>query len=58
MSHALHDHLMLTVAGTTFMTTAILEAGRVSLDSGCRPIEILYEGADQEHPSGLRPAAL
>jgi len=46
----------LATVGTTALTTAILEAGRRSLDEGGRPMEILYEGADPHFPSGLRPA--
>jgi len=28
---------------TTFQGTAILEAGRISLDNDCRPIDIVYD---------------
>lgn len=50
------DASLATVA-TTALTTAMLEAGRLSLDAGGKPIEILYEGADPHFPSGLRPAS-
>jgi hypothetical protein len=46
----------LATIGTTFLTTAILEAGRRSLDDNSRPYDILYEGADKELPSGLKAA--
>lgn len=40
---------------TTLRTTAILEAGRRSLDSVGRPVEILYEHAvDPCRPTNLR----
>lgn len=42
---------------TTFLTTAILEAGRRSLDAGGLPVRILYDGADPELPSGLEVAS-
>merc|ERR1712203_309880 len=44
-----------TIAGTT----AILEAGRLSLDAGGKPFELLYSSDDPyETPNGMRPAAL
>ncbi len=44
----------LATIGTTAGTTAILEAGRRSLDQGGRPVELVY-GDDVTHvPSGLR----
>lgn len=44
-----------TIAGTT----AILEAGRRSLDSGGKPFELLYTGNDPyEVPNGMRPAEI
>ncbi|KAG5178493.1 hypothetical protein JKP88DRAFT_183252 [Tribonema minus] len=49
------DHTLATI-GTTFLTTAILEAGRLSLDNDSRPYNVLYEGADKEIPTRLRPA--
>lgn len=48
------DHSLATI-GTTALTTAILEAGRLSLDAQGRPIEIEYAG-DGHLPTGLRPA--
>jgi hypothetical protein len=50
-----YDGALATI-GTTFLTTAILEAGRRSLDDSSRPYDILYEGADKELPSGLKAA--
>jgi hypothetical protein len=41
------DHQLATI-GTTYRTTAILEAGRRSLDEGGRPVVILYD--DVAHP--------
>ena len=46
----------LATIGTTALTTAMLEAGRRSLDAGGRPFDILYEGDDPHFPSGIRPA--
>merc|ERR1711920_1009818 len=44
---------MSTIVGTT----AILEAGRRSLDAGGQPFELVYEGAGiYEVPIGMRPA--
>lgn len=36
------DHLLATI-GTTYRTTAILEAGRISLNEGGRSVTIAYE---------------
>jgi D-galacturonate reductase len=41
------DHQLATI-GTTYRTTAILEAGRRSLDEGGRPVTISY--GDEAHP--------
>jgi D-galacturonate reductase len=50
------DHALATI-GTTVLTTAVLEAGRRSLDLGGRPIDILYQDAADPHlPSDLQPA--
>ena len=38
----------LAVAASTLQVTAILEAGRRSLDAGGAPIRITYEGASME----------
>lgn len=47
------DHQLATI-GTTYRTTAILEAGRRSLDEGGRPIMILYENeANPCTPTGF-----
>jgi D-galacturonate reductase len=41
---------------TTLQGTAILEAGRRSLDLGGRPVNILYDGGDDSlEPTGLEP---
>mmetsp|Transcript_22683 Transcript_22683/g.36150 ORF Transcript_22683/g.36150 Transcript_22683/m.36150 type:complete len:94 (-) Transcript_22683:2328-2609(-) len=37
---------------TTLLTTAILEAGRISLDSKCMPVSLDYDG-ESCHPKGL-----
>ena len=48
------DNSLATLA-TTFRTTAILEAGRRSLDQGV-VIKILYENTDHPcRPTGLQP---
>ena len=53
-----HFDLTLATVGTTFLTTAILEAGRLSLDNNSRPYDILYELKDDPHiPSGLKASA-
>ncbi|CAM9943658.1 unnamed protein product [Discosporangium mesarthrocarpum] len=46
----------LATIGTTFLTTAILEAGRLSLDNKCRPFTIQYGGGEAHIPSGIVPA--
>jgi D-galacturonate reductase len=47
----------LATIGTTAGATAILEAGRRSLDQGGRPVDLVYP-SDQSHvPVGLRDAA-
>lgn len=43
----------LATIGTTMQTTAILEAGRISLDSGNRTVKILYEDDKALQPCGL-----
>ena len=48
------DHSLASLA-TTFRTTAILEAGRRSLDEGGRAIQIMYEdAADPIRPTNLK----
>lgn len=45
----------LATAATTFRTTAVLEAGRVSLDNGGLPVQIVYEDAmDDCMPTSLK----
>jgi D-galacturonate reductase len=39
---------------TTFQGTAILEAGRMSLDHDGQPVDILYESDESEDPIGLQ----
>merc|ERR1712127_225892 len=42
--------------GTIVGTTAILEAGRLSLDAGCKPFELVYNSDDiYAVPIGMRP---
>ena len=44
----------LATIGTTMQTTAILEAGRISLDNGNRTVKILYENDKAVQPCGLK----
>ncbi|CAM9379579.1 unnamed protein product [Chrysoparadoxa australica] len=44
----------LATIGTTFLTTAILEAGRMSLDAGERPVQITYPEEGGHIPSGMQ----
>jgi D-galacturonate reductase len=44
----------LPTLATTVGATAILEAGRRSLDSGGRPIEIVYDDVAAETPRAIR----
>ena len=46
----------LPTVGTTFMTTAILEAGRRSLDADGGMMEIVYPDATSHIPSGITAA--
>eukprot|EP00904_Undaria_pinnatifida_P003744 jgi/Undpi1/13370/HiC_scaffold_8.g03029.m1 len=46
----------LATIGTTYLTTAILEAGRRSLDAKGRPFDITYEGEDKHIPTDIKPA--
>lgn len=39
---------------TTFQGTAILEAGRISLDHDGQPVDILYESDESSEPIGLK----
>mmetsp|Transcript_2174 Transcript_2174/g.7606 ORF Transcript_2174/g.7606 Transcript_2174/m.7606 type:complete len:233 (-) Transcript_2174:49-747(-) len=48
----------LATAASTFRTTAVLEAGRASLDLGGKVVELMYEDASEPcRPTGLRPVA-
>ncbi len=47
---------MVCAAGTTGQTTAILEAGRMSLDNGSKPVTIVYDSDVALHPVALRLA--
>jgi D-galacturonate reductase len=38
---------------TTFLGTAILEAGRISLDNDCRPVDVKYGEGDYNKPTGV-----
>jgi D-galacturonate reductase len=40
---------------TTLQGTAILEAGRRSLDSDSQPMDVLYESEDSLEPCGIQP---
>ena len=48
------DNSLATI-GTTALTTAILEAGRLSLDAQGRSFDIEYEGGGHM-PTGIKPA--
>ena len=48
------DGVLPTMA-TTAATTAILEAGRRSLDAGGRPFELTYADDTSDVPTGIRP---
>ena len=48
-----YDGVLPTVA-TTAGATAILEAGRRSLDAGGRPFELVYASAESATPVGIR----
>jgi D-galacturonate reductase len=45
---------VLATATSTYAVTAILEAGRRSLDAGGKPVDIAYESADSFVPSGFK----
>ncbi|KAI2507450.1 oxidoreductase [Fragilaria crotonensis] len=45
----------LATVHTTMQGTAILEAGRRSLDADGQPMDLLYEGDDSEEPIGIQP---
>lgn len=45
----------LATIGTTYLTTAILEAGRLSLDANRRPYAIKYGGEDKHIPTEIIP---
>jgi len=48
---------VLPTIGTIVGTTAILEAGRMSLDMGGKPLELVYDSDDKYAvPTGIRPA--
>eukprot|EP00957_Ditylum_brightwellii_P134501 10253641-Ditylum_brightwellii.AAC.1 len=50
-----YDDGSIATVHTTMQGTAILEAGRRSLDMDGRPMDILYEGEKGEEPIGIRP---
>lgn len=50
------DRTLATI-GTTAQTTAMLEAGRLSLDAQGRPFDIEYGGPDGHVPTAIRPAS-
>lgn len=45
----------LATIGTTYLTTAILEAGRLSLDAKGRPFDITYGDEDKHIPTDIVP---
>jgi D-galacturonate reductase len=45
----------LATVHTTMQGTAILEAGRKSLDADGQPMDLLYKGDDSEEPIGIQP---
>ena len=49
------DDGSLATVHTTMQGTAILEAGRASLDSDGQPMDILYDGDESEEPIGIQP---
>lgn len=49
------DDGSLATVHTTMQGTAILEAGRRSLDADGQPMDIVYEGDDSEEPIGIQP---
>ena len=51
---AQYDGVLPTLA-TTVGATAILEAGRRSLDAGGRPMEIVYATESSDVPESIRP---
>ncbi len=44
----------LATIGTTFQETAVLEAGRISLDNQCVTVEIVYENETSLVPIDLK----
>ena len=49
------DDGSLATVHTTMQGTAILEAGRKSLDAGGQPFDIIYDGETSEHPIDIKP---
>lgn len=47
------DQMGLATIGTTLQTTAILEAGRISLDKGNAAVKLVYTGDDSTEPVAL-----
>jgi len=50
-----YDDGSLATVHTTMQGTAILEAGRMSLDADGRPMDIIYSGSDGTEPTGITP---
>lgn len=48
------DQMGYATIGTTVQTTAILEAGRLSLDNGNGAVDITYQSVASMEPTGLR----
>ena len=50
-----YDDGSIATVHTTMQGTAILEAGRRSLDADGRPMDIVYESETSEEPVGIKP---
>merc|ERR1712150_222350 len=50
-----YDDGSLATVHTTLQGTAVLEAGRRSLDADGQPMDILYSDEAAEHPIGIKP---
>mmetsp|Transcript_6958 Transcript_6958/g.15180 ORF Transcript_6958/g.15180 Transcript_6958/m.15180 type:complete len:424 (-) Transcript_6958:99-1370(-) len=50
-----YDDGSIATVHTTMQGTAILEAGRRSLDADGRPMDVMYENESAEEPIGIRP---
>jgi len=50
-----YDDGSIATVHTTLQGTAILEAGRLSLDADGRPMDIIYQSPDGVEPTGIQP---